>query len=94
MRIACGRHADDCRDNQPRCNASVLVWRIFFPLDIVAGMLQDSFVSTTVHTKASHDLMTDSRSCSMDGCGIADIGHLVGSGPGSLVRLLFTELSA
>jgi hypothetical protein len=29
----------------------VLVWRILFPSDIVAGMLQDSFVSTTVQSQ-------------------------------------------
>jgi hypothetical protein len=64
MRIACGRHADNHsdnrrlskqkKDNRPRCNAPVLVWRILFPSDIVAGMLQKLFVSTTVHTKAKN----------------------------------------
>jgi hypothetical protein len=54
MCIACGRHADDRCDNVPWCMASVLVWRILFPSNIVAGMLQDSFVSTTVHTKAKN----------------------------------------
>jgi hypothetical protein len=44
-----------------------------------------------------HDLVTASLETAVDpwmAVVVADIGHLVGSGPVSLSRLLFTELSA